>query len=343
MNSFKMRYYYMAPLLMLAMVACAKRDNNFAKNAAEAKAAQEKTAQEKAAREKAGQAPCTSLCPPSAPGGKGGTNPGNTVDGATPVKEKDGSTVTTKPDGTKVTATADGKTIVTSPDGKTMTTTPDGKITVEDKKPATKDAYKGDLEQTLADSCENKLAMEVNKDNKEEEIQLKDVITKEKSSYVLKSTDLFAERTDKDSKTLNQIVLAGSAFELPKDFKDTTQGQAVMVNCHTINLADDSSQTMIGELVVPYEISTADGAIKVLRFDKVELKNKNQSTALTVLKAKDGNLTNLIEKEAEGRKVLLFKNSDSSDITIRIQKTIKDEKTGSVMTKTYSATYSLKK
>ncbi|MBS1969896.1 MAG: hypothetical protein JSU04_06290 [Bdellovibrionales bacterium] len=287
MNSFRMRYYYMAPLLVLAMVACAKRDNNFAKKAGEAKAAQQKAGQP---------------TPTPSPTGK------DTAD----------TSVTTNPDGTK-------------------------KTEEKDKSSAVANAYKGDLEQTYADSCENKLAMEVNKDDKEEEIQLKDIITKEKGSYVLKSTDLFAERTDKDSKILNQMVLAGSSFDLPKDFKDTAQGQAVMVNCHTINLADDSSQTMIGELVVPYEISTVDGAIKVLRFDKVELKNKNQSTALTVLKAKEGNLTNLVEKEAEGRKVLLLKHSDSSDITIRIQKSIKDEKTGSVMKKTFSATYSLKK
>lgn len=299
MNSFKMRYYYMAPLLVLAMVACAKRDNNFAKKAGEAKAAQEKAAQEKAAAGK-------TTTPPA---GKDGADPGTGSE--TPV--------TTNPDGTKKTEED------------------------KDKKSTVENAYKGDLEQTYADSCDNKLAMEADKDNKEEEIHLKDIITKEKGSYVLKSTDLFAERTDKDSKILNQMVLAGSSFDLPKDFKDMAQGQSVMVNCHTINLADDSTQTMIGELVVPYEISTVDGAIKVLRFDKVELKNKNQSTALTVLKAKDGNLTNLVEKESEGRKVLLLKHSDSSDITIRIQKSLKDEKTGSVMKKTFSATYSLKK
>lgn len=292
MNSFKMRYYYMAPLLVLAMVACAKRDNNFAKKAGEAKAAQEKAAHP---------------TPTPSPTGK---------DAATPGAD---TSVTTNPDGTK--KTEENK----------------------DKKSTVENAYKGDLEQTYADSCDNKLAMEADKDNKEEEIHLKDIITKEKGSYVLKSTDLFAERTDKDSKILNQMVLAGSSFDVPKDFKDTAQGQSVMVNCHTINLADDSTQTMIGELVVPYEISTVDGAIKVLRFDKVELKNKNQSTALTVLKAKEGNLTNLVEKETEGRKVLLLKHSDSSDITIRIQKSIKDEKTGSLMKKTYSATYSLKK
>lgn len=39
MKTFRMRYYYMAPLLVLAMVACAKRDNDFAKKAAAAKAA----------------------------------------------------------------------------------------------------------------------------------------------------------------------------------------------------------------------------------------------------------------------------------------------------------------
>lgn len=41
MKSFQMRSYYLAPLLVLAMVACAKRDNDFAKKAAEAKAAAE--------------------------------------------------------------------------------------------------------------------------------------------------------------------------------------------------------------------------------------------------------------------------------------------------------------
>jgi hypothetical protein len=293
-----MRYYYIAPLLVLAMVACAKRDNNFAKKAGEAKAAQEKAAQEKAAAGKT-----------TTPPGKDSANPGTCAD----------NSVTTNPDCTQ------------KPDEN------------REKKSTVENAYNGDLEQTYTDSCENKLAMEVNKENKEEELHLKDIITKEKGSYVLKSTNLFAERTDKDSKVLNQIVLAGSAFDLPKDFKDMAQGQAVMVNCHTINLADDSKQTMVGDFVIPYEISTVDGAIKVLRFDKVELKNKNQSTALTVLKAKEGNITNLVEKESEGRKVLLIKHSDSSDITIRIQKSLKDEKTGSVMKKTYSATYSLKK
>jgi hypothetical protein len=46
MKPFKMRYYYLAPLLVLAMIACAKRDNDFAKKAAAGRDAQQKTANE---------------------------------------------------------------------------------------------------------------------------------------------------------------------------------------------------------------------------------------------------------------------------------------------------------
>lgn len=44
MKSFKMRSYYLAPLLILAAVACAKRDSDFAKKAADAKATQQQKA-----------------------------------------------------------------------------------------------------------------------------------------------------------------------------------------------------------------------------------------------------------------------------------------------------------
>lgn len=43
MKSFKSRYFFLAPMVVLALVACAKRDSEFAKRAAEAKAGAQKT------------------------------------------------------------------------------------------------------------------------------------------------------------------------------------------------------------------------------------------------------------------------------------------------------------
>lgn len=85
MKSFQMRSYYLAPLLVLAMVACAKRDNDFAKKAAEAKAAAE---QLKAGTQKPAASPVPSP----------GASPATAADGS---EVTDPAASTTDPDDKK--------------------------------------------------------------------------------------------------------------------------------------------------------------------------------------------------------------------------------------------------
>jgi hypothetical protein len=75
MKSFNMRPYYLAPLLVLAMIACAKRDSNFAKDAAAKRAAEQ---------QKAG----TQGTPTASP--SPGASPGASPADAAPAADSDG-------------------------------------------------------------------------------------------------------------------------------------------------------------------------------------------------------------------------------------------------------------
>lgn len=286
MKTFKMRYYYMAPLIVLAMVACAKRDTDFAKKAAAAK---------EAAAQKPGT-PGTDTSPTDNTTGTG--RDGSAGTGTDTAKDKNGKPVESKKDGT----------------------------------------YGGDLESTYATSCENKIAMVADAD--EEELVTKEVITKDKGSYVLQSTSMFSERIEKGSKAKNQVVLAGSLYELPKDFKTSSQDHSkILVNCHTIKIDNKSTQTLTAVGSLPYEISTEDGSIKIFRADQIVL--GKTSTATTTLKASSMKFEDFMTDNGNIRKSIVVKSKDSSDITIKLFTSKEDDK-GTVTT-TISGVYSLKK
>lgn len=282
MKSFRMRSYYLAPLLVLAVVACAKRDNDFAKKAANNRAGAQKVT------DRAGQ-----------PLPKDGVNP-EVLNKEQTVKDAE---------------------------------------TKDKKQQAT---YAGDLEQTFREACKNMISMEADTEKDEEEIVLSDIITKEKQSYVLQSTELFAERTDKETKDVHQMTFTGSTFELPKDFKGQAQDQKTVVTCHNVSLDEAAKQEMSADLILPYDISAEDGAIKVLRQDKAELSSSKKAVAST-LYSQAMNLKEAISEDQENKKILIVKHKDSSDITIKIQSTTTDKKTGAILKKTISGTYALKK
>lgn len=282
MKPFRMRSYYLAPLLVLAVIACAKRDNDFAKKAANNRAGAQKMT------DRTGQ-----------PLPKDGVN--------TDLLNKE----------------------PTVKDAET-----------KDKKQET--SYAGDLEQTFRETCKNMISMDVDSEKGEEEIALTDIITQEKKSYVLQSTELFAEKTGKDIKDIRQMTFTGSAFELPKDFKSQAEDQKTVVTCHNVSFDGAAKQEITADLILPYDISAEDGAIRVLRQDKVELSSAKKAVAST-LYSQSMNLKDAISEDVENKKILIVKHKDSSDITIKIQSTTTDKKTGAVLKKTISGNYALKK
>lgn len=272
MKSFKMRYFFLTPMVVLAMVACAKRDSDFAKRAAEARNAADKTATEA----------------PPAPGLD--ANPSPKADPATLVD---------------------------------------------------KDTYKGETEGLYKESCKNPIHMEPQEG--EIELAMDKIVTKEKGSYVLQSSELYVDHAAKDVKGHNQLHATGSQFELPKDFNKTaTDSTKVIPVCHTIKADEASTQKLSENLILPYEISTEDGAVKVLRQDQIEIDHKAVIKTISTLNSKDSDLKEILS-DAEGKRSLIVKRTNSDDITIKLQITTTDETSGTLTNVFMSGNYSLKK
>ncbi len=251
MNTFKMRYFFLVPTVVLAMVACAKRDSDFARRATE------------------------------------------------PVADK----------------------------------------------AVDKTAYKGDLKAVYQDSCKNLISMDLKNNTSsdiEKELTLDDVVTKEKGSYVLQSTELYVDRAVKDSKINNQLFATGSHYELPKDFVTTsTDNGKIVVVCHTVKADEASAQNLSASLVLPYAFSTLDGSVPALRQDKIDIDNKAAVKTTSVLYSQDDNLEKMLT-DSKGKHSLVMKHTNG-DITINTQVSTTDEKSGTVTNVFMSGTYSLKK
>ncbi|HEY8269698.1 MAG TPA: hypothetical protein VIG33_02335 [Pseudobdellovibrionaceae bacterium] len=275
MKSFKMRYFFIAPMVVLAIVACAKRDSDFAKRAEDARNAANKTT------------------PPTSP------TPSPTTDLKAPSP-----------------APAD-------PANPTTDTSED--------QDGTKDLYK--------ESCKNPIVMEVQED--ETELAIDDLVSKEKSSYILQSSEFYVDHAVKDAKEnslpKNQLHVTGSQYELPKDFdKTATDENKILVICHTVKADKTSTQKMSDNFILPYEISAADGSVTVLRQDKIDIDSKATIKKVSTLYSQKFSLKQLLA-DPQVKQSLIVKHSDGS-IVIKLQLTNTEDKTDAFI----SATYTLK-
>lgn len=277
MKSTGMRYFLLAPMVVLATVACAKRDNDFAARLAKAKSeAAEKT--------------------------------GKPLDG-----------------------TAASRFTKTTPEIPTTL-------------PLPAEAYKGDATIVRADACENPIKMEAQKDEKE--LALDEIGGADKSSLLLKSTEFFSEVTtkEKETETKAQLHATGSLFTLPENFKATTSTQdKVAVICQTGKEApeDRKAEKLEAVLRLPLEV-LADGSVKILREDKVEIEGRLVKTNSTLYEA-DQNLKKMAgDENSEGTQLLVLKQTNG-DVVIKLKTTSTDAATGKTTTQWMAGTYTVKK
>jgi len=289
MKPFRMRYYLMAPLLVLAMIACAKRDSDFAKKAAEQKAAAEAAKKPGAAQPKPGDA-------------KAGTNDGK-VD--VPESSRGGtpSTGTDKP--------ADSK----KSDSDTK------EIDPEQKKKTPKE-HEGDLH--TEDSCDNKISMKLG--DKEEKLSYDDIVKNEEGTYVLQDTQLFIEKKTESEKT-TQLNMIGLPLELADGKDDAKSDKHLNFVCNTVKESSQKIEgdVTLPYDISTKDGSIKHLRIDNVSVSKTEQKTNSR---IYKHASKSYNLKMVLALDSGNNQVSIVKAKDSKDIILKIQfKETKDQET----------------